>query len=311
VQDLISKASAAGVDANIIGIETFDELLGDLLLLIPDTPNDIIEQLREQKPRVSDAPIPEMMGTYPWIRLNALPILSSPSLCRRVICKIGGAKEVTDTIKNTGTDVIATRRRIGIIAFGSDEEIRKAFGSHNITGFDLHSIEAHRLQWESAEKGLIYEALCRALVRERNLKMVFRRSGSIVAVDPVHAGEYLFVKLKDAARTITGTVPGTTVHWSEAVRLRLEYRLEKLWLLLEPTIWVNERSNDPEIKEFIRARLATRYNSVSNTIIAAWAQIITGGQSIGQINTFGITDGVDASFTISSVTAFSKHGGTE
>lgn len=52
--------------------------------------------------------------------------------------------------------------------------------------------------------------------------------------------------------------------------------------------------------------MAARYNSTSNSVIGAWAQVITAGQSVGQLKAFGIADGVDAAFTISSATAFSQ-----
>jgi hypothetical protein len=81
--------------------------------------------------------------------------------------------------------------------------------------------------------------------------------------------------------------------------------------LIEPTIWV-ERTDDDALfaqsREFIRARLAGRFNPKWNEIVEAWSHIITDGQGQSEVKAFGIGDGADASFTISALTAFSKRG---
>lgn len=309
VTDLISKAVAKGIQADIVGVETFDELLSDVLLLIKHLPVELAEILNKHAPRLTEAPIPEIKGRWPVVRLNALPVVSYPTLCRRVVCKIGGTQEVRDAAKNAGADVVTARRKAGVLAFGRDTEIRKAFASYDITEFDIHQIEVRRLRYESAELGLLYDALYRAIDRERPLKLERVGHHYIIAVEEANAGDELFKPLHHATNALIGTIPRTQLKWAEAVWIKLEYWLGRLWLLIEPTIWV-ERTEDDNLfsqsREFIRERLAGRFNPKWNEIVEAWSHIITNGQQQNEVKAFGIADGVDASFTISAVTAFSR-----
>jgi hypothetical protein len=309
VSELIAKASAEGIDANLIDIETFDELLADILLLLPDIPPEIMMHLNKRPRRVSYAPILKPGGTWPVIRLNALPLVSWPTVCRRIVCKIGGIREVREAIAQSNASILATRRRVGILGFGSDSEVRKAFDRFDISEFDLHSIEAHRLRYESSELGLLYEALCHALARERPVIVERRGSSYIIAVDPAHENNRLFLDLRKATQSVTGTVSQSRHRWAEALWIRLEHRYDRLWLLMEPTIWIEKPADETlsaQAKEFIRDRLTGRYNIAWNKIVDAWAEVIVNGAQECEVRAFGVSDGVDALFTISRITAFSR-----
>ncbi|MCL4543145.1 MAG: SIR2 family protein [Chloroflexi bacterium] len=311
VTALIASAAAKGIQADLIPVETFDELMADLLLLQPDLPADITEHLNHRPRRLSSAPVPQPGRSWPVIRLNALPILVAPMTCRRIVCSIGGAAEVQAAIEATGADVVAARRSVGVLAFGSDSEVRKAFESRGITEFDLHAIESRRLRYDSAELGLLYDALARALAREYPIRVDRRRSSLLLIVDAARAEHAGLRSLRQVIGGMTGTVPGSGLGWSEAARLRLEYRLDRIFLLFEPTVWVEHADDDSYAlvtKEFVRERLATRYNRVWNQLLEAWAEIIVPDAQERTVRAFGVSDGVDASFTISKITAFSRRG---
>jgi hypothetical protein len=107
---------------------------------------------------------------------------------------------------------------------------------------------------------------------------------------------------------ICGNVDGTEIGWAEAIRIRIEHRIDNLWLLMEPSIWVGQTDDDHTYytsREFIRQRLARRYNTEWNKIIDAWVSIITGGEKECTLRAFGISDGCDAVFNVSRTTAFS------
>ena len=243
------------------------------------------------------------------LRTNALPVTTYPTLCRKVVCKIGGVKEVREAVEKVGADAVAVKRNVGVLAFGSDAEVRRAFNSFGITEYDVHTIEARRLRFESMELGLLYDALSRAIKRERPVEVTRSAGHYVIAVDPTRANEEIFKSLRKATNTVTGTVPQTQLRWAEAAWIKLEYWLDRLWLLIEPTVRV-ERTEDDDLfarsREFIRARLAGRYNSKWNELVEVWAHIITGGSPETTLKTFGIADGVDASFTISALTAYSR-----
>ncbi len=165
------------------------------------------------------------------------------------------------------------------------------------------------MRFESAELSLLYEALCRALERERPVIVERRRSSHLVRINPARKDDVVLQKLRQATQNMIGTVPSTRLAWAEAARIRLEYRLDRLWLLLEPSIWVESADDDTAYeqgREFIRERLAGRYNKAWNQIIDAWAEVITNGLPESEIRAFDISDGVDAAFTISKITAFSR-----
>lgn len=309
VADLITKATSLGIQANLIEAETFDELLPDIILLIKDLPADLAEVLNEHAPRITEAPMPSFKGRWPVIRTNALPILSYPTVCRRVVCKIGGTKEVREAIEKSGVDVLAARRQTGVIAFGSDSNVRKVFNDFGISEFDVHSIESRRLRYESAELGLLYDALYFGLRRGRPFRFERRRRHHYLTVDENQSNHALFETLRKAVGQLVGIVPKTSLKWAEAVRIRIEYWINQLWLLIEPTIWV-EPTDDASLqlasREFIRARLAGRFNPRWNELLDAWSGIITDGQDQYEVRAFGIGDGVDATFRISSITGFSK-----
>jgi len=310
VTQLIDKAQASGIDAHIIGIETFDEVLGDIIRLLADVPEDVLQLLRNQAPRVSDAPVPELRGHYPVIRLNALPILSAPTACRRVVCTIGGTREVKDAVIEAGALALAMRRRVGVIAFGSDGEVRRAFEPYGITDFGLHSIEPHQLRYESAELGLLYDAFAGAISRERPVQVARKAAAYVAYVETDRSGDPQFDALRRATGSLHGSVPKTDIQWTEACRFRVEFHLDQLWLLLEPTIWLDRVDADTDgdsspAGEFVRERLARRYNAQFNAVLEGWIHLLCGGLNSATLRTYGIGDGVDASFTISSHTAFS------
>lgn len=316
---LISTARTNGIEAHLIEAETFDEVLGDLLHLIENIPPEVAAHLDKRVVKVSDAPLPAVTGAWPVVRLNALAFDSFPTLCRRVCCEIGGAREVRDAVQKSGAGVVAGRRNVGVIAFGSDSEIRRAFAPYSVTEFDTHTIEPHRLRYESAEMGLLYDAICKAIARERPL-LVERRRAPLAALDPTRLTDPLLKPLLSAVKDVTGTIPGTQLRWSEGITFRLDFRLNRLWLLFEPAVWVDrtgdgrggdgaeDAGHDERIKLFVQRRHASRFNSMWNGVLDAWSHVLAGGQDVSTLRSFGISDGLDATFTISRITAFSRRG---
>ena len=57
-------------------------------------------------------------------------------MCRLVDCTIGGYEEIEDAIATAEVDIVARRIRQGVLAFGRDVDIRKAFERFDIKAFD-------------------------------------------------------------------------------------------------------------------------------------------------------------------------------
>lgn len=303
VKEFIARASAAGVETHIVEVDTFDELVGDVVSQTPDIPLDRLDYIGKKSNRLTPAPLPVATGTFPGIRLNALPITAAPTFCRLVRCKIGGTKEVRETVKATGSQVIAIRRMQGVICFGRDSEVKKAFGGHKIEGLDLHPIEEARLGFDSAEHGLLYDALAAALSRERPLLVDRRGSDYMITVDPKRLNDPAFDQLRTAiGGQLTGRVGAARYQWIEGARIRLEHRVGRLWLLLDPSIWFEKRDGEEvpqDVKDFVRSRTAGRHNAKWHEIFLGWVVAVVNAKSESTISAFGIGDGIDASFTIS------------
>jgi hypothetical protein len=310
VQALIATAASAGIDAAIVEAETFDELLGDVLRQTPDMPEDLLKAAEGAAPRLGHAPIPNPGNAWPVIRTNALPVVEFPSTCRLVESTIGGIRDVRAAVKtaDAGGEVLVTRTRAGVLAFGEDAALRRALAAHPVTRTDLHPIEASRLRWESGEHGLLAEALAHALARDRPLLVRRRRHQWVLVTDPKQQHHEDLAPVRAVSRSLVGRLPTGAGHWAEAVALRLDWRLDRLWLLIEPIIWLSRSDGPRPVKDmdFVRERRAKRYNQQSDELLAAWIGVLVGGDSLRRVTAFGGVDGVDAAFVVSETTAFSR-----
>src|SRR5207249_1662593 len=117
VRRLVQRATNAGIEAHIVSIVTFDELLADVLKMLPALPDQIQAVINQRTQRLTDAPLPSSGGAWPVVRLNALRIDPAPASCRLVKCEIGGAREVREVVQRAGAALVVARRQAGVLAF--------------------------------------------------------------------------------------------------------------------------------------------------------------------------------------------------
>lgn len=309
VAGLLKHAASTGVKAALVSVETFDELMGDLLLLEQGLPAEVADLLASKRKRhLTPAPTVDRGLQFPVIRMNAFPVLTWPQTVRLAECEIGGAREVRDAVKAADVDLIVARRRAGVLAFGADADVRRALASNKVRRLDLHRIEIGRLRYDSVELGMLYESLARALARELPLLMTRRRRTYRLVVDSAQIGDSMLASLRAASGGLVGAVPGSGRPFAEACDVHLEFRLDRLWLLLEPAVWVGGEAGrlDSTSKEFIRKRLAARYNRHWNALLDAWRDLLVGDDGEREVRAFGCGDGVDAVFTIGGTTAYTR-----
>ncbi|MCS3446408.1 MULTISPECIES: SIR2 family protein [Bradyrhizobium] len=145
VKRLLAAAARKGVDGGLVPIENFDEVLRDLVRLAEDLDTKALDELASERRIWSPAPRPTGKRGFPVVRLNALELIETPTVCRRVGCGIGGVAEVRSAIEAAALPVLATRSRAGVLAFGSDANVRAVLSAYDIESFDLHAIEVRRL----------------------------------------------------------------------------------------------------------------------------------------------------------------------
>ena len=303
VARLLDRGIANNIEAVLVPVENFDETLRDLIRLIEDIDTTALNQFASQRQPFSAVPIKQAVRYgWPVVRLNALPIIVSPTQCRRLVCDIGGTAEVREAIQKADADVLAVRSRTGVLAFGADADLRNAFGSHDIKEFDLHALDIKRQRYESTERGLLNEALNLAISRHLGLNIIERRH--FVPADPKDAN---WNCLRDLVGTLTGVVDGNPdLRWWEGITARLDWANNRLWLLIEPRTVFEDITDENKMlaSDFARERTIKRYNHVLNDLIDFWAHHLS--QNEKEICAFNKSHGVDAVFRLSSVTCFSN-----
>lgn len=305
VRRLISKANAQRVEAALVRTENFDELLRDLVRVQSDLDTKILDQFSLERRRKSPVPRRPVQGSWPILRLNAIPLIESPTVCRALVCDIGGYAETRGAVEAAGVSVLVARSKAGVLAFGTDADVHVAFDSYNISSFDLHTIETKKLRYDSGERGLLQDALVCALTRQRGLEVI--RKGSADLLYPSDQTAPQWVELRRQVGSLSGNVPGIDeLLWYEGLEVRLEWADDRLWLSLEPRTVFDGATQDNKgvAAEFARERTVKRYNRNLNGLIEFWSRTLAGSGDV--IRAFGIADGVDAVFKLGSDTAYSR-----
>ena len=311
VSDLMERARALGIDAHVVEAEAFDELFVDLIRYLPQTADKMQSLDSTVRPRLANTRPRKTVRTTPAIRTNALAVVSRPAMCRLVDCTIGGYKAIEEAIAAAEVDIVARRSRQGVLAFGRDADVRKAFEPFDIKEFNTHPLSAKRLVRETGERGLVREALFRSVGQTSGLRLRRRGRATVLLPDPDRVRASVFnSESAQPVERVSGTVPETSVPWSEACRLRMDYRLDQTWLLLEPMVETELPEDAPgevieTTREFVRERRAGRHNRMANALLDGWISLVFGDAQSVRLRAFDIGDGVDAEFELLRTSAFS------
>ena len=303
VTSLLDRGIRNGIEAAMIRIENFDEILRDLVRIVEAIDTSALDQFMVERSPWS--PAPRFVGVgrgWPVVRLNAMPLTRVPTQCRRLVCDVAGTAEVRELVQSAGRDVLAVRSGVGVLAFGADSDVRAVFESRGIVEFDLHPFDIRRQRYESTERGLLGEALNRAMERHRGLTLVNRQS-----LVPARPEDPEWRPLEELVGPLTGVVTASpNLRWHEGITVRLSWANDQLWLLVEPrTVFGSiTDANRMVAADFARERTVRRYNSVLNALIEFWAHHLS--QEKSDMRALNTQEGVDAVFQLSSVTAFSR-----
>jgi hypothetical protein len=232
-----------------------------------------------------------------------LQLLSMPTLCRRVVCSIGGTRDVRSAVQQAGDRIIATRRRSGVLAFGSDVDVRQTFSPFEITEFGEHAIYRSLLPNDSSEHSLLYEALAVALQRERPITRRRVRHGFVMRVDASRALDHRLDGLRGAVGPISGLIPDTSVMWLEAFNLGIEYRADRILVVIDPTLWIDQGEDEAAnrmAERYVRLRQRERDYACRACIAQGWARVLCANAGTNLVRALGITDGIDATFELAT-----------
>lgn len=324
VEQLVQDARTKGVVAHVVPIETFDAVSLRLWRNTTQKPAEMDKQVRKLTSASVNIALPPQGHGQPLLRLNALPILSSPARCWELSFKQPKSwDDIAQARAATGGQLILTRGP-SILCWGSKQLITRAFGS------DLVSVTERDTPADLASpnnlyvKGFIEEALCKGLARNKPLHPSVSRYNVHLVADARNNGQQNLQTLTGLVGSISGTVPNVMtpvtadhptaerVTWAEAVRISIDFRNGRLWLLLEPDIWIGPTRARKVAVDFLDARRGDRFNKKFNDLLDAWVHLVLGTpERNAEVSLPLFESGTGAEnpyFLISSRTAFTRRG---
>lgn len=322
VDVVLGQARAGGVNARYVEIETYDAFMLRLWRNIEGKPQELDAKVRKSRLASVDIALPPPGRAKPLLRLNALPLLSVPDKCLSLTFKKPKEWDELRQASRESESALVLTKSDSVWCWGSEERVREAFGSDLVSlgvrdlPTDIRAVENLHV------KGFIEEALCLALARDRPLLNRIRRSSAYLIADP-HAEDVsgldpLFQVVGKTSGIVTRLFTAVTtdhpkaeqVRWSEALRLSVDLKNGRLWVLLDPDIWVWPPRAREHATEFLDERRSDRFNKKHNELLDAWVHVVLGTDARNtEITLLAFGQGSDAenpSFCIGSRTAFTR-----
>jgi hypothetical protein len=195
-------------------------------------------------------PVPKPGQTPPLLRLNALPITSLPRQC--ISLAFAEPKSWDDVrkarVRANGT-IVFTKTN-SVLGWGTVGGLKDAFGG------SVHSLKTEELPDDIAAEGatvikvFMEEALCKALSRGKPLVCrTNAKSAWLIAAPEADTNSYL-AALNPVVGKASGVIAGLFtptddehpepigVSWAEAVRISIDRRDGRTWLLIDPDVWI-------------------------------------------------------------------------
>lgn len=321
VQLLIEKAVSKGIDAHVIDIPSFDELMLQVYKFMGSALSDFSDYLQPTLDRKSPAKLSFSNKKTDVIRLNAFKVISTPHIVYQFESDIGGIKEVKVAMQSV-KNVLATRVKEGVLAFGDRDEIASVF---NVK--DKASIvpQPFKLKgYKSSELFLLYQVLEKSFTSNLPLKSYQGRNGLTLYIDPdisdlsklTHLHRAIIAN-KETIASLRGKTPGLENYWSESVKIRLEEYLGSLWLFVTPSIFIADshvdwaNSNYILQEDFRKKRRGDRYNKQFNEIFEGWCISLglsrkVSGANVMRLFAFTQDLGVNPALEVSTISSFSR-----
>lgn len=322
VEELLQLAHSKGVKAEYVAIETFDALMLRLWRNTPNKKQELDQKVRKSQVASVSIPLPDAGSGKPIMRLNALPLVSIPTTCYSLTFNSQKEwSELKNVQRNAKGSLILTKEE-KIFCWGSEADIRSQFGDVK----ELESCE-FKDQLEKLEdhlhfKGFLEEALSKALIKGKPLLTRTIGPKSFVIADAHSPDQSALNGLASAAGKVHGAIPGLfapadqfhqqpeQAYWAEALRISLDRKDGKFWLLVEPDIWIWPHRVRRLAVDFMDQRRGDRYNKKCNKLLDAWVHLILGTDARNttvDLSAFASGNATEnPAFSISTRTAFSQ-----
>jgi hypothetical protein len=322
VEQLLADARDRGVSAHHVAIETYDAFLLRLWRNIEPKPPGIDAEIRKANAATASIPLPGSGRAKPIVRLNALPIISLPERCTAVSMHEAVDWDALRAAERTSRGGLVLTKAESVWCWGAPTIVRQVFGQNviSIVPADLPvNLGAPGTQHFM---GFIERAASAALARGKPVLVRTTRAATFMIADKRPEARAALQPLTRIVGAPIGKVPDlmapvteerTTpepVTWAEALRVSVEIKDGRAWLLIDPDIWIWPQRARRLAVDFMDKRRADRFNGKYNGLLDAWIEIILGTVDRGAAVTVRpFADGTDAenpAFQIGSRTGFAR-----
>lgn len=100
------------------------------------------------------------------------------------------------------------------------------------------------------------------------LSLKNRSNSFYLVVNPVIDNLKLLSGLEGVVEKLSGVT--NNIKWAECIEIKLEYKNDQYWLVINPDIWIDPADRRSEMSMFIVNKKKKRYNSVYNKLIDCW-----------------------------------------
>ncbi|HDY85686.1 MAG TPA: hypothetical protein ENH74_08420 [Methylophaga sp.] len=250
---------------------------------------------------------------------HALPITQFPVNCIELDFKETTERDSIRQVEGDYIESVITSRTSPYYCWGKEQVIQKGFGElcKTIKHVEIPS-ESSILENDSL-KGFYENALSRSLSRNLPLLSRYTRHTAWLIADS-HAEDQTrldplfkvvgkeFGDIKGLYTEASEQYPDSQqVSWSEALKLSIDVKAGRVWLLIEPDIWIWPMRARRLAVQFLDERKKNRYNNKYNQLLDAWISILFEEQAEIKVTPFkdGNLD-ENPGFKLHRRTAYSK-----
>ena len=281
VVKLSEFAVAIGAPFEYVRISDFDDFSAALYKATGVSHPLVENQLAERHFSRAGYTLLRQGKSEPALKFNAIPIVEYPSTCYRFKSEVLGWAHLREITR--GKEIAAALDRHAVICLGISSAIETAFAKEGVEEFKPMSVELTDLrQSDSHVIGLFYEAIAACLCHDGVLTAAGSRRrilyfGDNVKIPEQTARTFGTLNLKTGNALIRDSKKGYWIH--EAVEISLDYREDKLWLLIRPTVVLTtdagkELYKGLEKTALIREAIATRYNPSVSDLLTFWLNVV-------------------------------------
>ena len=323
VERLLQEAERAGVNARYVEIETFDALMLRLWRNLDEKPVEFNAKVHKTGAASVNIPLPASGRGRPLLRFNALPIRHLPRRCLSLSFR--KQKEWTDLREarhESRGRLILTKSSDIVWCWGERDAIKEQFGNDLVSIGEVEVPSDFTAAENLHVKGFLEEAICAAIASTRPVLSRTTRSSAYLIADP-HAEDIgALHTLHRAVGKVGGVVPGLfsevtdeypraeQVCWAEAARISADMRNGKVWLVIDPDLWIWPARSRHDATEFMDRRRRDRFNGKYNELLSAWIQLILDTDETGVEVALTVSDGPEdtgnPAFRVGSRTAFAR-----